>query len=73
MSYDIGMMMCVDIGWSYSSDLWSLGCTLMELYTGHLLFRTHSHMEHLAMMVQYSILLSFVIRKRLSGNSQKKL
>ncbi|AFZ80476.1 protein kinase domain containing protein [Theileria equi strain WA] len=40
----------LDIGWTYTSDLWSLGCTLMELYTGHLLFRTHSHLEHLAMI-----------------------
>ncbi|PFH35327.1 hypothetical protein BESB_062140 [Besnoitia besnoiti] len=38
------------LGWDMSSDVWSLGCILMELYTGNLLFRTHEHLEHLAMM-----------------------
>ncbi|KAL8432164.1 hypothetical protein ACSSS7_004776 [Eimeria intestinalis] len=33
-----------------ASDMWSLGCILMELYTGDVLFRTHEHMEHLAMI-----------------------
>eukprot|EP01056_Protomagalhaensia_sp_Gyna25_P003538 Protomagalhaensia_sp_Gyna_25__3537@NODE_317_length_3909_cov_32_619380_g247_i0_p2_GENE_NODE_317_length_3909_cov_32_619380_g247_i0NODE_317_length_3909_cov_32_619380_g247_i0_p2_ORF_typecomplete_len605_score82_84Pkinase/PF00069_25/3_4e47Pkinase_Tyr/PF07714_17/6_4e22Pkinase_fungal/PF17667_1/2_3e05Kinaselike/PF14531_6/86Kinaselike/PF14531_6/0_0007_NODE_317_length_3909_cov_32_619380_g247_i020213835 len=40
----------LDIGWEPSSDLWSLGCILVELYTGQLLFQTHEHFEHLAMM-----------------------
>ncbi|EDO05720.1 Protein kinase domain family protein [Babesia bovis T2Bo] len=40
----------LDLGWSYASDMWSLGCILVELYTGDLLFGTHSHLEHLAMM-----------------------
>lgn len=40
----------LDIGWSYASDMWSLGCILIEMYTGDLLFNTHSHLEHLAMM-----------------------
>ncbi|KAL8434559.1 hypothetical protein Efla_000075 [Eimeria flavescens] len=38
------------IGWDMASDMWSLGCILMELYTGDVLFRTHEHMEHLAMI-----------------------
>ncbi|PHJ22116.1 cmgc lammer [Cystoisospora suis] len=38
------------LGWDMSSDVWSLGCILVELYTGNLLFRTHEHLEHLAMM-----------------------
>ncbi|ORM40323.1 Serine/threonine-protein kinase AFC3 [Babesia sp. Xinjiang] len=42
----------LDIGWSYESDMWSLGCILVEIYTGDLLFNTHSHLEHLAMMEQ---------------------
>lgn len=42
----------LDIGWSYASDMWSLGCILIEMYTGDLLFNTHSHLEHLAMMEQ---------------------
>ncbi|GIX65792.1 cell-cycle-associated protein kinase CLK, putative [Babesia caballi] len=42
----------LDVGWSYASDMWSLGCILIELYTGNLLFNTHSHLEHLAMMEQ---------------------
>jgi serine/threonine protein kinase len=28
------------LGWSTPSDVWSLGCILMELYTGELLFKT---------------------------------
>ncbi|ETO33392.1 serine/threonine kinase-1, partial [Reticulomyxa filosa] len=38
------------IGWDRSSDLWSIGCILSELYTGDLLFATHENIEHLAMM-----------------------
>jgi serine/threonine protein kinase len=37
-------------GWSTASDLWSVGCILMELYTGRLLFSTHDSLEHLALM-----------------------
>jgi len=33
-----------------SSDIWSIGCILIELYTGSLLFGTHENREHLAMM-----------------------
>ncbi|SOV19321.1 protein serine/threonine kinase-1 [Plasmodium gaboni] len=40
----------LNLGWDVSSDMWSFGCVLAELYTGSLLFRTHEHMEHLAMM-----------------------
>eukprot|EP00357_Protocruzia_adherens_P032055 CAMPEP_0115047052 /NCGR_PEP_ID=MMETSP0216-20121206/49095_1 /TAXON_ID=223996 /ORGANISM="Protocruzia adherens, Strain Boccale" /LENGTH=604 /DNA_ID=CAMNT_0002430211 /DNA_START=17 /DNA_END=1834 /DNA_ORIENTATION=- len=36
--------------WDSSSDLWSLGCILMELYTGELFFATHDNFEHLALM-----------------------
>eukprot|EP00744_Colponema_vietnamica_P008166 GILI01011673.1.p1 GENE.GILI01011673.1~~GILI01011673.1.p1 ORF type:complete len:427 (+),score=64.27 GILI01011673.1:117-1397(+) len=38
------------LGWSESSDLWSVGCILMELYTGELLFATHDNFHHLALM-----------------------
>eukprot|EP01135_Chromosphaera_perkinsii_P012112 Nk52_evm50s2579 gene=Nk52_evmTU50s2579 len=40
----------LELGWSYPCDLWSVGCILMELYTGDALFQTHENMEHLAMM-----------------------
>ncbi|XP_665263.1 serine/threonine kinase-1 [Cryptosporidium hominis TU502] len=40
----------LDLGWDMSSDMWGFGCILMELYTGVLLFKTHEHMEHLAMV-----------------------
>jgi dual-specificity kinase len=36
--------------WNESSDLWSLGCILMELYGGELFFATHENLEHLALM-----------------------
>jgi len=38
------------LGWNEHSDVWSLGCILMELYTGELLFGTHENLEHLALM-----------------------
>jgi dual-specificity kinase/CDC-like kinase len=38
------------VGWDLSSDLWSAGCILSELYTGELLFATHDNLEHLALM-----------------------
>jgi len=36
--------------WNEKTDLWSVGCILMELYTGSLLFPTHDEVEHLAMI-----------------------
>ncbi|KAI9322390.1 kinase-like domain-containing protein [Dichotomocladium elegans] len=38
------------LGWSYPCDLWSIGCILVELFTGDALFHTHDNLEHLAMM-----------------------
>lgn len=38
------------LGWSTPSDVWSVGCILMEMYTGELLFQTHDNAEHLALM-----------------------
>mmetsp|Transcript_102937 Transcript_102937/g.182844 ORF Transcript_102937/g.182844 Transcript_102937/m.182844 type:complete len:380 (+) Transcript_102937:104-1243(+) len=40
----------LQVGWGEKSDLWSLGCILMELYTGHVLFDTHASLEHLALI-----------------------
>lgn len=37
-------------GWDSKSDMWSVGCVLGELYTGELVFPTHSNIEHLAMI-----------------------
>ncbi|KAJ1653449.1 serine threonine protein kinase CMGC group [Dispira simplex] len=38
------------LGWSYPCDMWSVGCILMELFTGDALFQTHDDTEHLVMM-----------------------
>lgn len=38
------------MGWSYPCDAFSLGCILVEFYTGTALFQTHDNLEHLAMM-----------------------
>lgn len=44
----------LDLYWSFPSDMWSLGCMLYELASGHPIFRTHQHFfgnrEHLAMI-----------------------
>eukprot|EP00980_Cylindrotheca_fusiformis_P006531 scaffold1384_cov116-Cylindrotheca_fusiformis.AAC.9 len=38
------------VGWSMPSDMWSIGCILVELYQGELLFATHGNVEHLALI-----------------------
>jgi len=38
------------LGWSYPSDIWSVGCILVELCLGETLFQTHENLKHLAMM-----------------------
>ncbi|KIK62520.1 hypothetical protein GYMLUDRAFT_242681 [Collybiopsis luxurians FD-317 M1] len=38
------------LGWSFPCDVYSLGCILVEFYTGMALFQTHDNLEHLAMM-----------------------
>ena len=36
--------------WNETSDIWSMACILIELYTGELFFDTHENNEHLAMI-----------------------
>lgn len=38
------------LGWSFPCDIWSIGCILVEFYTGDALFQTHDNLEHLAMI-----------------------
>lgn len=40
----------LSLGWNEKSDVWSMGCILMELYVGELLFGTHENGEHLCLM-----------------------
>lgn len=40
----------LELGWNERSDIWSLGCIFVELYSGELLFGTHENLEHLALM-----------------------
>ncbi|KAF3324689.1 serine/threonine-protein kinase AFC2-like protein [Carex littledalei] len=38
------------LGWGYPCDIWSVGCIIVELCSGDVLFQTHEDLEHLAMM-----------------------
>jgi dual-specificity kinase len=40
----------LNLGWSFPCDIWSIGCILVEFFTGDALFQTHDNIEHLAMM-----------------------
>ena len=42
--------MVLGLGWTFQCDLWSIGCILLELFTGEATFQTHENLEHLAMM-----------------------
>jgi len=45
-----GPEVVLEQGWNEKSDIWSVGCIFMELYTAELLFGTHENLEHLALM-----------------------
>jgi len=45
-----GPEVLLSMGWNERSDLWSIGCILMELYSGDQLFETHEELEHLALI-----------------------
>eukprot|EP00440_Ansanella_granifera_P051628 gb/GFBE01055974.1/.p1 GENE.gb/GFBE01055974.1/~~gb/GFBE01055974.1/.p1 ORF type:complete len:510 (+),score=111.59 gb/GFBE01055974.1/:1-1530(+) len=45
-----GPEVVMELGWNEKSDIWSVGCIFMELYTAELLFGTHENLEHLALM-----------------------
>jgi len=47
-----GPEVILSMGWNERSDIWSMGCILMELYTGELLFGTHDNLEHIHLMEQ---------------------
>lgn len=36
--------------WDGKSDVWGVGCIILELITGHLFFATHDTYEHVAMV-----------------------
>jgi serine/threonine protein kinase len=36
--------------WDHQSDVWSIGCIILELFSGELFFETHESYEHLAMI-----------------------
>jgi len=40
----------LQLGWDEMSDIWSVGCILMELYLGEQLFEAHDDLEHLALL-----------------------
>ena len=40
--------------WNEKSDLWSIACVIIELYSGNLLFDTHNTHEHLMMIEKVS-------------------
>ena len=39
------------LNWTYSADVWSIGCILVELIYGKMLFNTHCSIDHLNQML----------------------
>lgn len=60
-------------GWDERSDIWSMGCILMELYTGELLFGTHENLEHLHLMERILEPLSSSLLGAASDDAKGKL
>ncbi|MCO5560654.1 hypothetical protein L7F22_014271 [Adiantum nelumboides] len=57
-------------GWSYPCDIWSVGCILVELCSGEVLFQTHENLEHLAMMERVLGLIPPHIIRMSTGKAQ---
>eukprot|EP01038_Epipyxis_sp_PR26KG_P010722 gene10722-14398_t len=45
-----GPEVILELGWSFPSDIWSVGCIIPEILSGELLFQTHDELEHLALI-----------------------
>ncbi|KAI8077745.1 kinase-like domain-containing protein [Halteromyces radiatus] len=59
------------IGWSFPCDIWSIGCILVELFTGDALFQTHDNLEHLAMMEAVLGKIPLTLARQSTRNGQK--
>eukprot|EP01012_Entosiphon_sulcatum_P010306 TRINITY_DN159_c0_g1_i1.p1 TRINITY_DN159_c0_g1~~TRINITY_DN159_c0_g1_i1.p1 ORF type:complete len:451 (-),score=53.70 TRINITY_DN159_c0_g1_i1:98-1450(-) len=58
-------------GWMYPADIWSVGCILIELFTGDVLFDTHENREHLALMEQILGPMPEGFSKKISESARK--
>merc|ERR1719443_921573 len=68
-----GPEVILSLGWHERSDIWSMGCILMELYTGELLFGTHENLEHLHLMEQILEPFPSSLLSDVSGDPKEKL
>lgn len=48
-----GPEVTLESGWSFPSDIWSIGCMIAEIYDGDLLFPTHDDLEHLCLIEKF--------------------
>ncbi|KAJ5998106.1 hypothetical protein N7499_005515 [Penicillium canescens] len=62
----------LNLGWSFPCDIWSIGCILVEFFTGDALFQTHDNLEHLAMMeaVNGSRIDQALVKRVMAGGKQ---
>lgn len=59
------------MGWTFPSDIWSVGCIIVELLSGEAMFQTHENREHLAIMEKTIGPLPLSMTKKCSKDSAK--
>merc|ERR1719377_339455 len=67
-----GPEVLLSCGWNELSDQWSIGCILMELYSGNQLFETHEDLEHLALMERVLGVLPAAMLESASKSAKQK-
>jgi len=67
-----GPEVLLGLGWDEVSDLWSIGCILMELYAGRQLFETHAEIEHMALIQRIIAPLPDSMLERASDEVRKR-